>query len=178
MCDITRYHTDIDKDKVYAVGSLVLAHVPRRFRQRRGHNARPCRNGDRRMKDNIPILDMPALKGILRYWKLPVWVRQPRSTAADVEFIISVRCPRGFRANKLSYYTSRRWRWLRAAVITLAGGKCADCDARATEVHHKSYRHFRHEWLDELEPLCQKCHTKRHPDHPARQDVLVEAFDD
>src|SRR5262249_177304 len=62
-----------------------------------------------------------------------------------------------------AYITSEKWRELRAAVMERCGGLCEGCrDSRATQVHHLTYGHFRHEFLWELAAVCRACHERVH----------------
>jgi 5-methylcytosine-specific restriction endonuclease McrA len=60
------------------------------------------------------------------------------------------------------YLRSRRWRIIRAMVLTLHRRRCAMCDATATEVHHRTYERVGREWLSDLTPVCSACHRRFH----------------
>ena len=61
------------------------------------------------------------------------------------------------------YIESDAWKALRARVLKRDGGMCQGClDARATEVHHMSYRNFGAEFAFELVALCSSCHQRIH----------------
>lgn len=61
------------------------------------------------------------------------------------------------------YIASDAWKSLRAKVLKRDGGMCQGClDARATEVHHLSYRNFGSEFAFELMALCSPCHERFH----------------
>lgn len=58
-----------------------------------------------------------------------------------------------------TYLFSPEWRTRRAAVLKRDNYECqACCIARATEVHHTTYRHLFHEPLFELVSVCRPCH--------------------
>lgn len=63
-------------------------------------------------------------------------------------------------------YSGRRWDIVRGYVMDRDGHECQDCGAsyRLLHVHHKrpvseGGSHYPHN----LETLCHRCHTKRHP---------------
>jgi hypothetical protein len=62
------------------------------------------------------------------------------------------------------YINSAPWRKLRKAKIVQAGEKCERCGLSKwsvkLEVHHKNYKHFKNERMEELEVLCPDCHSK------------------
>lgn len=69
-----------------------------------------------------------------------------------------------------AYMASPEWKKLRRLVMDRAKGQCEGCgQAPATEVHHLSYEHLRHEFLFELVALCNDCHSRIHAkgDHEA-----------
>ena len=61
-----------------------------------------------------------------------------------------------------SYLNSDAWKAKRAQVLKAAGGKCRRCGARATEVHHETYKRIFNERLSDLTALCRGCHEKEH----------------
>ena len=62
-----------------------------------------------------------------------------------------------------AYMNSAEWKARRRLVMERAQGLCEGCRrADATEVHHLSYEHLRHEFLFELVALCRDCHTRIH----------------
>lgn len=61
------------------------------------------------------------------------------------------------------YIGSDAWKALRDRVLKRDGGMCQGClDARASEVHHMSYRNFGSEFAFELVALCSACHQRLH----------------
>jgi hypothetical protein len=61
------------------------------------------------------------------------------------------------------YLLSVAWREKRAHVLERAGYKCEGCGvARATQVHHLTYKHVRNEFLFELKAVCDACHERAH----------------
>lgn len=60
------------------------------------------------------------------------------------------------------YINSAAWKRIRKLKIDQVGGKCERCHISKwsvrLEVHHKNYKNFKHERLEDLEVLCPKCH--------------------
>jgi hypothetical protein len=65
----------------------------------------------------------------------------------------------GFRSYQ-DYLASPLWRKIRAKVLPRAGGRCAFCDAPATQVHHRAYtyRVLRGLKPNLLVQCCRPCH--------------------
>ena len=63
---------------------------------------------------------------------------------------------------------SKQWKKKREEVFERYGKQCVECGStRNLQVHHLVYRKDRHLWeynVDELIPLCKKCHEKVHKD--------------
>ena len=66
------------------------------------------------------------------------------------------------RAKYQKYLQSDMWQQKRASVLKLAGYTCRRCGARATEVHHETYKRLYKERLSDLTALCGPCHRKAH----------------
>lgn len=65
--------------------------------------------------------------------------------------------------DKKDYLQSKEWDTLRKQVLALYNYKCGDCDKlKSLEVHHITYKNWRHENLEDLIPLCRECHQTRH----------------
>jgi hypothetical protein len=61
------------------------------------------------------------------------------------------------------YLQSREWREKRSLVMERCGGVCEGCRrAKATQVHHLSYEHWKDELLWELVAVCDNCHERAH----------------
>jgi 5-methylcytosine-specific restriction endonuclease McrA len=61
------------------------------------------------------------------------------------------------------YLTTDKWQEKRRAVFERDGGICQGCrSAKATQVHHHSYRNVCNEFLWELTPVCDECHARYH----------------
>lgn len=58
------------------------------------------------------------------------------------------------------YLRSRRWAVRRWFVI-LRDGRCRDCGARGTDVHHQTYERVGNEHLSDLVLLCGRCHRMK-----------------
>ena len=68
-----------------------------------------------------------------------------------------------FQRSHADYLASREWAERRSLVMDRATGLCEGCrKARATEVHHLSYRNWGSEFLFELVALCGDCHDRIH----------------
>jgi len=64
------------------------------------------------------------------------------------------------------YLQSDAWQQKRASILKLAGYTCRWCGARATEVHHDTYKRIYRERLSDLTALCRGCHEKAHTKPP------------
>jgi Zn finger protein HypA/HybF involved in hydrogenase expression len=92
-----------------------------------------------------------------------------------------------FEQEYIEYIASTAWKRIRAEKIKQAGGNCEKCGISKWSVvlgvHHKTYKHFKHERMDELEVLCPKCHgiedEKRKADQVAKKphSPLVRGFE-
>jgi len=69
-----------------------------------------------------------------------------------------------FEEKYADYIGSAAWKRLREYKIKSVGNKCEKCHISGytveLQVHHLSYERFKHECLDDLQVLCQKCHVK------------------
>lgn len=62
-----------------------------------------------------------------------------------------------------AYLRTGQWRSLRDAVMARSRSLCEGCGlARATQVHHLTYEHWRQEFLWELVAVCDDCHNRVH----------------
>lgn len=69
------------------------------------------------------------------------------------------------RSEYKTYLQSERWKELRLEALAQEHGRCRDCGASATEVHHICYPHrFGEETIDDLVAVCRTCHEHRHAD--------------
>lgn len=63
------------------------------------------------------------------------------------------------------YLQSNAWQQKRKLVFKRSGGICEGCGVtEATQVHHLSYQHVKHEFLFELVAVCDSCHDRLHED--------------
>lgn len=80
-----------------------------------------------------------------------------------------------------AYYKTAAWKAKREAVLARAKGRCErrGCSNRARHVHHKTYRHFGDEPLEDLQALCRLCHELRHPGRvlPRLSREILKAHD-
>ena len=61
------------------------------------------------------------------------------------------------------YLRTPEWQRTRRAKLEQVGNRCRRCGAdRKLHVHHLTYDHVGHEWLDELVVLCSWCHSDTH----------------
>jgi len=61
------------------------------------------------------------------------------------------------------YLLTPEWQETRLAKLDQAGHECRKCGAHKTlHVHHLTYDHVGHEWLEELVVLCRDCHEVVH----------------
>ena len=61
------------------------------------------------------------------------------------------------------YLKSDNWRERRKELMEEAGGICADCGDKATQLHHLNYDNLGEEELDvDVIALCTVCHKERH----------------
>jgi hypothetical protein len=69
------------------------------------------------------------------------------------------------------YFKTAKWQKKREVVLKKAKGICEGCGERkATQVHHLSYDHWKHEMLWELVAICGDCHEMVHAD---RRTLLI-----
>jgi hypothetical protein len=61
------------------------------------------------------------------------------------------------------YINSSAWKNKRILVLARDGHRCQKCYSQTTlDVHHKTYRRFGRERLEDLVSLCRLCHEKEH----------------
>ena len=72
------------------------------------------------------------------------------------------RIPIHQRSDYKEYMLSAYWKEKRELCMERDGGRCQDCGAMATEVHHKTYDRLFNEDLEDLVALCSECHRARH----------------
>ena len=106
------------------------------------------------------------------YKKWPKWAVRTKMT--DEEWMLMWTQEAGLGKNSTrdlslrnerfyeQYINSRKWLVRRAFVLFMSERRCADCGARASHVHHVTYRRLGKELLDDLVPLCSACHDGRH----------------
>lgn len=62
-----------------------------------------------------------------------------------------------------NYLKSEEWKQLRKKILKNIKYLCIDCGGRATSVHHISYEKlYTNKENEDLVPLCDLCHKKRH----------------
>jgi len=62
-----------------------------------------------------------------------------------------------------AYLASPNWAWRRQAVIERCDNVCERCHKRPVyHIHHKTYARQYAELIEDLEGLCEPCHTAEH----------------
>lgn len=78
--------------------------------------------------------------------------------------VVGADTPKTLEEEYSDYINSSAWKKIRDAKIKQAGGKCERCGiskwSSRLDVHHKNYKHFKHERPEDLEVLCTGCHEK------------------
>jgi len=65
--------------------------------------------------------------------------------------------------NYADYLGSSGWSKMREEAFKTYGKRCQIClNTSSLHVHHKTYEHLGHEFVDELAVLCSKCHDQLH----------------
>jgi hypothetical protein len=76
-----------------------------------------------------------------------------------------------------TYLRTPEWRRIAGKVLQRAGGVCEGCgEARATQVHHRSYAHVFEEFLFELVAVCDGCHDRLHQEENPLTDEWQDGF--
>lgn len=64
-----------------------------------------------------------------------------------------------------NYISSKEWNKKRIKIAELRNYTCEKCKKvvkSGFHIHHKTYKHFKHEQDNELMFLCEECHNKLH----------------
>lgn len=68
-----------------------------------------------------------------------------------------------YRQKYLDYLKSSEWRSIRDIAIQHWGSKCVlCCSVDRLQGHHRTYINLYHETVDDIVPLCYKCHKRHH----------------
>lgn len=70
-----------------------------------------------------------------------------------------------FQLAYASYLKSPQWRQMRANVLNLVGSACEICGDKSNSfrhIHHLHYGSFTNESIDDLQVLCEVCHSREH----------------
>jgi len=68
-----------------------------------------------------------------------------------------------WRQKYLDYLKSPEWRKIRIECIIHWGGKCVLCCSEdRLQGHHRTYKNLYHETVEDVVPLCFKCHKIHH----------------
>lgn len=101
-----------------------------------------------------------------------------RRKTPDYEIRAGALSKLGFRSYQ-DYMASPLWRKIRAKVLPRAGGRCAFCGERATQVHHRAYtyRVLKGQKPNLLVQCCGDCHKDIEfwPDGRKRDPLEVRA---
>jgi hypothetical protein len=82
-----------------------------------------------------------------------------------------------FKGRYEAYRESPEWKVKRAKVLARAKGICEGCgESKATQVHHRTYKHLGNELLFELVAVCDACHAICHPDD--EPDLEIDDLDE
>ena len=64
------------------------------------------------------------------------------------------------------YINSGEWRELREKALDFYGHECGRCGSKyLLHIHHKHYRNFMKERIEDLMILCESCHMEEHPQY-------------
>lgn len=97
----------------------------------------------------------------------PSWVKPLDRLVAQLVFKrygrrIAARTKTFADSDYAKYLRSPHWVQFRMAVMVLSGGKCCRCGDVADHVHHLTYVRRGRERLEDVEPLCERCHADEH----------------
>jgi len=71
----------------------------------------------------------------------------------------------------IAYIDSDDWKQMRKKVLKRDNYLCQGClTAKATEVHHMTYQHWKEEFAWELYSVCRACHERYHKDDKNTDD--------
>lgn len=71
----------------------------------------------------------------------------------------------------VAYIDSDEWKQMRKKVLKRDNYLCQGClTAKATEVHHMTYQHWKEEFAWELYSVCRACHERYHKDDKNTDD--------
>ena len=65
------------------------------------------------------------------------------------------------------YLKSATWKDIRTEVLKRDNGICQRCKMTGSDIHHKTYKNWGAEKLEELETLCRSCHDAHHKSNKA-----------
>jgi hypothetical protein len=76
------------------------------------------------------------------------------------------------------YMNSKTWAAVKVRAFRKYGRQCAACGStKDLHMHHRTYERFTAEWLKDLVPLCEECHTNVHQYHAAVGGLLSAVTD-
>lgn len=104
--------------------------------------------------DVMPIFDEQARRTIEDQWM------HERQSEREQQ---QQRTKEERRSKYEAYLLSPAWHALRIKVLRRDNYLCQACyEARATDVHHKTYEHLFNEPMFDLESVCRPCHERLH----------------
>ena len=71
------------------------------------------------------------------------------------------KAKRSHPASYTAYLRSSHWQKRKRVAGDSAGWRCP-CGARATDIHHRTYKNLGHEKAEDLHAICRTCHTAIH----------------
>ena len=79
------------------------------------------------------------------------------------------------------YINSNHWKVKRYWLADAKGWKCEGCGftpfiKSQVEVHHKTYKNLGKETVDDIQILCRKCHSEKHPTNRYMNRELKRVF--
>lgn len=93
-------------------------------------------------------------------------IRSTNGTMYRTLYVPHATGPNKFTSTQIDeddYLQTETWRNIRERILVIAKYKCADCGGFADQVHHLIYPEvWGMEELEDLIPLCNSCHAKRH----------------
>lgn len=96
-------------------------------------------------------------------WYEMEWAQKYSQKCSHKYWAASKKKKEEMREEYHQYLRSDEWKAKRKKVLQAAGGRCQQCGAAATEVHHENYHEIYSESIANLTALCTDCHRDKHP---------------
>ena len=100
----------------------------------------------------MPYKDIEKQREYQRKWKATRGRKPTTEEKRAYNEAYKTKHPEKVSAQRLVQYRVKTHAWPKAEFFL-----CAECNDKATHYHHEHY-----EQPTSVEPLCQKCHSKRH----------------